>query len=159
MSLYSLSFTDSNGNTVAMSGFSGKKILFVNVASGSRYVAQLGELEQLRTAYSDSLVVIAFPSNSFAHEPLGDSAIRTLCETQYGAQYTIAQKGSVAGTGQQAVYSWLSQQSQNGVLNQAVQGDFQKFLVDGQGRIVAVFAPSVRPLDSVIQIAVAQRYP
>ena len=65
---YSLSYTDTNGNSHAMSAYAGKKILIVNIATNSPMSSQIGQLQQLHQQYGDSLIIIAFPSNSFGNE-------------------------------------------------------------------------------------------
>lgn len=62
----------------------------------------------------DSLVVVAFPSNSFNNEPLPDSAIKLFCETQYGVTFRIAAKSPMSGSGMSNVYKWLTQSSRMG---------------------------------------------
>lgn len=158
-SLYSLSFINSNGDSVSLSSFAGKKILFVNIASQSSRVAQVGELQQLQQQHGDSLVIIAFPSNSFNHEPLSDSNIVSFYQGLYNIQYPLAKKSSVSDSAAiTPVYHWLTQQSQNGLVTQPVLGDFQKFLVSEAGSLVGVFAPSVSPLSPDIQTALNQNY-
>jgi glutathione peroxidase len=154
-SIYSLSFT-SGGDTVNLGAYQGKKMLFVNIASGSPYASQLAGLQQLQQQFGDSLVVIAFPTNSFGNEPLASSQIRQLCQTQYGTTFLIAEKGEVTGASKQPVYNWLSKQSENGVMNQEVMGDFQKYLVDGHGNLIGVFAGVVEPTNAEIITAINQ---
>lgn len=153
-SLYTLNLTTAAGGTVSLSSLQGKKLLLVNVATGSPRAAQLGQLEQLRSLYGDSLAVIAFPSNSFGHEPKTDAEIKSFCEATYHAHFLIAQKGQVTGPGKQAVYAWLTNRSENGVMGGEVKADFQKFLVDRDGQLIGVFAGSVSPLDQQIKDAV-----
>jgi glutathione peroxidase len=144
-SIYTLSFTDTDGNTVNMSAFQGKKILLVNMASGSPRASQLSGLQQLHRQYGDSLVVIVFPSNSFGKESRSDAEIKQFCQANYGAGFRIAAKASVSGTGIQSIYRWLANQNENGVMNGAVVGDFQKFLINKNGLLVGAFTPSFDP--------------
>lgn len=153
-SIYSLSFTDTDGNTVTMNQFQGKKILLVNIATGSPRVNQLADLQQLQQQYGDSLVIIAFPSNSFGNESRSDAAIKQFCRSNYGATYRIAAKNSVLATGLQPIYSWLADISENGMMTGVVGGDFQKFLIDKEGNLVGVFSPSVKPTHSSVISAI-----
>lgn len=155
-SFYSLQITDVNGNTRSMEEFRHKRILLVNIATNSSKVAQLGELQQLQQQWGDSLVIIAFPSNSFGNETRSDEQIRQLCQSAYGSTYVIASKGSVRGAGIQSVYSWLGSSSNNGVMNAVITHDFQKLLIDREGKIVAVFNGAVSPLSTAVQNAVAE---
>jgi glutathione peroxidase len=153
-SIYSLHFNDVDGNTINMSAYQGKKILIVNIATGSQRVSQLADLQQLHQLYPDSLVIIAFPSNSFAHETRTNAEIKQFCQSNYGVSFLIAEKNSVAGTGIQSIYNWLAHTSENGAMDGAVGGDFQKFLVDKDGSLIGVYSPSVNPLDNSVQNAI-----
>jgi glutathione peroxidase len=149
-SVYTLSYTDVDGNNISYSGFQGKKMLLVNIATNSPRVSQLTALQQLQQQYGDSLVIIAYPSNSFGNESRSDSAIKQFCQTIYNATFRIASKGVITGSQAQSIYSWLASSAENGAMNATVSGDFQKFLIDKQGNLVAVFSPSVSPTDSKI---------
>lgn len=153
-SLYSLHFTTASGNNVSLSAYQGKKILFVNIATGSRYVSQLSALQLLQERYGDSLAVLAFPSNSFSHEPREDSAILSFCTSVYHTNFPVARKSPVNGTGTQPVYNWLGKGSENGAFDSPLSGDFQKYLISSSGEIIGVYAPNVNPMDSVITKAV-----
>jgi glutathione peroxidase len=153
-SIYSLHFTTIDGIDVGLDKFKGKKILFVNTASGSKYVSQYISLEKLYQKYKDSLVVIAFPSNDFSHEQQSASQIKTSILNSIGAHYIIASKTSVSGKGVSQVFQWLSNYSLNGVMDNPVNGDFYKYLIDGNGILQGVFSGSVDPMDSSIQKAI-----
>jgi glutathione peroxidase len=154
-SFHSLSYTSSNGSAVPFSIYQGKKVLIVNMATGSPKVSQIEGLQELQERFGDSLVIIAFPSNSFGNEPKTDAEIMTMCIDTYGATFKIAQKGPVVGNGMQQTYSWLAQSSENGTVNGVVSTDFQKFLIDGQGNIVGYFSSKVEPMDSKLIAAIS----
>jgi glutathione peroxidase len=149
-SIYSFSFQNSEGHTVNMSSFENKNILLVNIASGSKRMSQLVQLQQLQNTYGDSLVVIAFPSNSFGNEPMSDQQIRQFCQTHYGSSFLIASKSPVTGSGKNPIYGWLADQSENGDQNLSIISDFQKVLIGKDGKIKGVFSPQVDPLDPLI---------
>jgi glutathione peroxidase len=153
-SIYNLSFQDINGNSYSMNQCQGKKILLVNIATGSSRVNQLTELQQLYQAHHDSLIIIAFPSNSFGKEHRSNVAIKNFCENQYGVTFPIASKNPVTGPGIQPVYNWLTSLAENQMIGEPVKGDFQKFLVDKNGLLIGVFAPSVSPLSNEIVEAI-----
>lgn len=147
IAFHSLSFQDGDGAIINMSGFSNKKILIVNIASGSSKVSQLAKLDSLQHLYSDSLQVILFPSNSFGKEPLDNSALKQFLNTNYHSLGIIAQKSNLTGTGVNPVFSWLANISLNGQSNLVIGGDFQKFLIDRNGDIIGVFSSKVQPDD------------
>lgn len=153
-SFYALQFQTTAGNTVNMNNFQGKKILLVNIATGSDKVSQLAELQQLQQTYADSVVVIAFPSNSFGKETRTDVAIKVFCEANYNTSFIIAAKAPVTGPIAQPVYNWLAKASENGDMDLPISGDFQKILIGGDGTIRGVFSPKMSPLDSNITQAI-----
>ncbi len=148
INFHSLSFQDTNGNTVNMSSFPGKKVLIANIATGSDKVGQLVQLQQLQQQYGDSLVVIVFPSNSFGHEARSNAEIKQFCQANYNATFIIAAKTSVAGNNANAVFDWLAKKTNNGEMNAPAGNDFQKFLIDKDGMLIGVFSPKVSPADS-----------
>lgn len=149
-SIYTLEFTDADGNTVSMNSYQQKKILLVNIATGSSRVSQLAGLQQLHQSYGDSVIIIAFPSNSFGHEARTNAEIKQFCQNNYGVSFKIAAKNPVAGAGLQPIYNWLAQTGENGVMNGTIGNDFQKFLINKDGMLIGVFSPSVQPTDSLI---------
>jgi len=153
-SIYTLQFHDVDGNNITMSAYQNKKILLVNIATGSLRVSQLSGLQQLNQLYGDSLVIIAFPSNSFGHETRTNAEIKQFCQSNYGVTFLIAEKNPVTGTDIQSVYNWLAHSSENGMMDGVVGGDFQKFLVNKDGLLIGVFSPSMNPMDSIIQNAI-----
>jgi glutathione peroxidase len=146
-SIYTLQFTDIDGNSISMSQFQGKKILFVNIATGSTRTGQLGELQQLHEQYADRVVIIGFPSNSFGHEARSNAEIKQFCTTTYNTSFLFAQKISVKGESVHPIYNWLTLISENEMMDQQMGSDFQKFLVDETGKLIGVFSPSVNPGD------------
>ena len=157
-SVYSLSFSTLDGEAVSMSAFQGKKILLVNIATGSKLATQLQDLEQLQQQYRDKLIVIAFPSNSFSREQRSNAEIKAFCRDTYRTSFLIAEKKEVAGSEVQPVYQWLTTQSENGMMQGEIKGDFQKFLIDEKGNLVGVFASNVSPLDPQLLNAISTVY-
>jgi len=156
-SFYSLQFQDIDNNTVSMSQFEGKKILLVNIASGSARVNQLSGLQQLHQQYGDSVVVIGFPSNSFGHEPLSDAAIKQFCQTNYGVTFLLASKNPVAGPVNQTLFNWLTSAEENEVTNEPIKGDFQKYLINETGNLIGIFSPAVQPTSEELTSALSIR--
>lgn len=156
-SIYDYSVTGIDGNTINLSQFSGKKMLIVNTASTSNYTNQYKSLEQLHQKYKDSLVIIAFPSNSFGHEVATSAEIKQFVSDNYHVHFLIAQKVDVAGDGQNSLYGWLTHFVQNGAMDNRIKDDFYKFLIDGSGNLIGAFAPSVDPLNEQIKNAIENR--
>jgi|SRR6185312_5372108 len=158
VNIYSFSVRTADGQTLSMSQFRGKKIFIVNTASASTYVNQLKSLEQLRQKYASNLVILAFPSNDFGHEPLTDSAITQTLHDEYAAGYVVCAKGSVAGSNGLPLFQWLGDALQNGSISNPVSGDFFKYLIDENGNIEGVFSGPIDPMDSVVTRAIETNY-
>lgn len=155
VSIYSLSIADVNDGSINFNNYRGKKILIVNTATGNTAAnQQLVQLQQLYQQNQDSLVVIAFPSNSFGREPGTNQQVKSLMQGTYGVTFPIAVKTWVRGDSANIVYQWLSSKLQNEMMNSRVIRDYQKYLVDGTGRLIAKFDSSVSPLNAAIQDAI-----
>ncbi len=151
---YDYPVKDINGADINLSSFTGKKILVVNTASKSMYTGQYAQLEQLYQKYKDSLVIIAFPSNSFGNETGDNMQIKKFISNRYNTHFIIAEKTIVAGENQCPLYKWLTHTDLNGMMNNAVNNDFYKFLIDGSGRLVGAFVPTVDPMSDELQNAI-----
>lgn len=149
-SIYSFNISSADGGNINFSTFEGKKILLVNIATGSDKVSQLAELQQLHQQYGDNLVVIGFPSNSFGNESRSNAEIKSFCQSQHGITFLLAAKGDVKGSSIQPVYNWLTKESENGQANTIVKDDFQKYLISESGELIGIFIGSVSPLDQQI---------
>lgn len=154
VSIYSLRIEAADNSTINFNDYRNKKILIVNTASGSARVNQLVALQQLYTQHHDSLVVIAFPSNSFGNEPKSNAEIKAFMQNSYGVTFPIAAKGNVTGMNLSPMYKWLGSRIQNDVTNGKTGTDFQKYLIDKNGLIVAVYDSSVSPMGTVLQEAI-----
>jgi glutathione peroxidase len=156
--IYNYSVSSIDNTTIHFNSFAGKKILVVNTACNSKDTAQLTELEQLHQLYHDSLIILAVPSNSFYNEFSTADSIKQFLRNRYGAHYTITSPQFVKGP-MPAFFQWLTQSSKNRVLDAPVANDFQKFLINENGVLVGIFAPSVTPMSSKIQNAITTDWP
>jgi glutathione peroxidase len=146
-SIYQYNANDIDGIPVKMDSFKGKKLLIVNTASRCGLTPQLKELEQLYKNYGDSgLVIIGFPSNDFGNEePRSNSEIKSFCERNYGVSFLMMEKIHVKGDSIHPIYQWLTKKSKNGVKNSGVKWNFQKYMIDEQGRFAGMVNPWKRP--------------
>lgn len=139
------------GDTINFAQFKGKKILVVNTASKCGFTPQYKELEELYNKYKDKLVVVGFPANNFLHqEPGTNEEIASFCQKNYGVSFPMAAKISVKGKDEAPIYKWLTSKSENGVMNAKIKWNFNKFLLDENGIIMAYFPSSVTPLSEAI---------
>lgn len=149
--LYSYSFTDIDGNEISMEQFKGKKILIINVASKCGYTPQYEDLQKLHEQYGDKVTLIGFPCNQFLRqEPGEESEIKEFCQRNYGVSFLMASKIDVKGSEQHPIYSWLTSKELNGVESSKVAWNFQKYLIDENGKYLEKFEPGVKPLDKEI---------
>lgn len=140
-----------DGGTIDFAAFKGKKILIVNTASQCGYTPQYEALQKLSDQYGQSLVVIGFPCNDFGgQEPGTSSEIKTFCKKNYGVSFPMAEKVAVKGADIAPIYQWLTSKTLNGVMDAEIRWNFTKFLIDGQGKLVAKFDSRVDPLSPEI---------
>lgn len=134
-----------DGGTLDFAQFKGKKILIVNTASECGYTPQYKALQQLYTENQDRLVIVGFPCNDFGgQEPGNSQTIQSFCQKNYGVSFPMAAKVSI--TQEPAlIYKWLTNKKENGVLDATIRWNFNKFLLDENGRMMAYFPSSVAP--------------
>ncbi len=134
-----------------LSQYKGKKILFVNTASECGFTPQYEDLQKLQDKYPEKLVVIGSPCNQFGgQEPGNSDQIATFCKKNFGVTCMLTQKLDVKGENQHPLFQWLTSKSKNGVLDSEVKWNFNKFLVDENGKLVAYFASTTGPMSSDI---------
>ncbi len=140
-----------DGSTINFASFKGKKILIVNTASECGFTKQYEGLQQLYNQYKEKLVVVGFPANNFGgQEPGRNTEIQSFCKKNYGVTFPMAAKISVKGDDVAAIYKWLCNKSENGVLDATIKWNFNKFLLDESGIILNYFESSVAPLSETI---------
>lgn len=149
--IYQFKVASLDGNTIDFSSFKGKKILVVNTASECGYTPQYKELEELYEKYKAKLVIVGFPANNFGEqEPGSNSEIKTFCQKNYGVTFPMAAKISVKGDDTAPIYQWLTHKDKNGVLDAEVQWNFNKFLIDENGKMLAYFPSKTTPMSDEI---------
>ena len=137
--------------TINFADFKGKKILIVNTASECGYTPQYKELQALYEKFKDKLVIVGFPANNFGgQEPGTAQEIKAFCEKNYGVTFPMASKISVKGDDIAPIYKWLTSKSANGVLDAEIGWNFNKFLIDENGVMVAHFPSKVKPMGEEI---------
>lgn len=148
---YDHTVTDIYGEELSMADFKGKYVLVVNVASKCGFTKQYEPLQQLYEENKDKLIVIGFPSNQFfSQEPGTEEEIVAFCEKNYGVTFPMTSKIDVKGSDQHPIYEWLTTKELNGVANEKVSWNFNKFLISPEGKWVAYFDSKVEPLSEEI---------
>ncbi len=151
-----LGFTmkDIDGKDVALSRYKGDVVLIVNVASRCGKTPQYEGLEHLYRTYRDKgFMILGFPANNFlGQEPGTDAQIKEFCTTKYGVTFDMFSKISVKGKDKHPLYRLLTSDAENPGFGGEVTWNFTKYLINREGRVVAKFAPGVKPMsDEIVQ--------
>lgn len=151
-SFYDFKVKTIDGAEYNLSQLKGKKILVVNTASKCGFTPQYAELQKLYETYGgDKFIIIGFPANNFlSQEPGSNSEIKAFCTSSYGVTFPMMEKISVKGNDIAPLYKWLTTKSENGVLDAAVSWNFQKFMIDENGKLVDYASPREKPLSDKI---------
>ncbi len=150
--LYDFEVKDISGNAYDLSQLKGKKVLIVNTASKCGYTGQYAELEELYKQYGgDDFTIIGFPANNFMNqEPGTNEEIASFCQINYGVTFPMMAKISVKGKDIHPLYAWLTQKSENGNIDENVKWNFNKFMIDEEGKVVGYKPSGVKPLSDEI---------
>ena len=145
--LHSFKANTLEGKEFDFASLKGKKVLIVNTASECGYTPQYKDLQALYTKYSSkNFVIIGFPCNDFGgQEPGNGSEIKSFCQKNYGVTFPLAEKIEVKGENAAAIYKWLCSKEQNGVLDAEIKWNFNKFLLDENGKMLAYFPSKTTP--------------
>jgi len=167
--IYDFKVAGLDGNQIDFSAYKGKKIMIVNTASKCGNTPQYADLEKLYEKYKDKLVIVGFPANNFGEqEPGSNTEIKEFCTKNYGVSFPMAEKVSVKGDDIAPIYKYLVDQSKElaksvtgttskdlvwkRYLQNPVDWNFTKFLLDENGKLIAVFHNKVSPMsDEVTQ--------
>jgi glutathione peroxidase len=145
-SLYSIPLTLNDGTTTDFGRFKGNVVLVVNVASQCGLTPQYAGLETVYGKFRDrGFDILGVPCNQFAgQEPGSDSEIAEFCDRNFGVTFPLTAKANVRGKDQHPLYAELTK-FKTGMLPGLVKWNFEKFLVNRAGDVVARFAPTVAP--------------
>jgi glutathione peroxidase len=167
--LYDISVKTIDGKPTKLDAYKGKVLLIVNVASKCGLTPQYEGLEQLHERLaSKGLAVLGFPANEFgAQEPGTNAEISTFCTTNYGVKFPMFEKIVVKGEGKHPLYSLLTKTQPKAAgkdgpafrarlegygmklgPEEEILWNFEKFVVNRKGEIVARFAPPTKPDDA-----------
>lgn len=135
-----------SGDEIKFSIYKGHPLLIVNTASKCGLTPQYKDLQELHEKYaSKGLKVLGFPSNDFlGQEPGTEEEIASFCQKNYGVDFDMFQKVKVKGSKKHPVYQFLTQKEKNGVLDSKVKWNFQKYLLDKDGKLIMVINPKTR---------------
>jgi glutathione peroxidase len=147
MSIYATSISTLDGQPNALANAAGKVTLVVNVASKCGLTPQYEQLEALQKQYAaQGFTVVGVPCNQFmGQEPGTSEEIQTFCSTTYGVTFPLTEKIDVNGDARHALYSALTPVADAEGVEGDIRWNFEKFLVNRDGAVVARFHPKTAP--------------
>ena len=152
------------GEPFDTSELKGKVVLVVNTASKCGFTPQYAGLETLYKSIKEKehgkdFEILGFPCNQFGgQEPGSNDDVQNFCQVNYGVTFPIMGKTEVNGNNADPLYQWLKkQQKQLGM--ERIKWNFEKFLVNRKGEVVARFSPDTVPTDAVVIQAIERELP
>ena len=126
--------------------------MVVNTASKCGLTPQYKGLEALYNKYKDkNFIIIGFPANDFmSQEPGTNEEIASFCSKNYGVSFPMMAKISVKGKDMHPIYTFLTSGNENGLEDNQVKWNFQKYLLNEEGFLEKVISPSTEPDDEEI---------
>ena len=148
-SIYDFTLDDIDGKPLPLNKFRGKVLLVVNTASFCGNTPQYEQLQSMYDKYQEKgLEILAFPANNFGQqEPGTNEEIKSFCYTKYSLTFPLFSKISVKGGDKHPLYRYLTEQSP---FPGEVEWNFQKYLVDRSGNIIARYHHRTKPLSEEI---------
>jgi glutathione peroxidase len=152
MSVHDVSVNTLAGQPATLADHAGKTLLIVNVASKCGLTPQYTALEQLHERYADrGFEVLGFPCNQFGgQEPGSAEEIQEFCSLNYGVSFPLFEKIDVNGAGRHPLYTELTKTADAEGHDGDIRWNFEKFLVDPNGEVVARYSPVTTPDDATI---------
>jgi len=145
MSVFDIDIAGLAGDPGELARHRGKPALIVNVASRCGLTPQYSGLQRLAEGYP-ALTVIGVPCNQFGgQEPGTSEEIAEFCSTTYGVDFPLTEKIEVNGPSRHPLYTALIDTADATGYTGDIRWNFEKFLVDADGAVVARFAPPVDP--------------
>lgn len=147
--IFDFTLNDIDGKPVSLSQFRGKTLLLVNTASFCGNTPQYSDLQTMYERYrSKGFEILAFPANNFGQqEPGTNEEIKGFCLTKYSLTFPLFSKISVKGSDKHPLYRYLTEESP---FPGEVEWNFQKYLVDPNGTVVARYHHRTKPMSDEI---------
>ena len=144
-SIFQYTLNDIDGHPVDLRRYQGKVLMIVNTASFCGNTPQYGGLQTLYEQYREQgFEILAFPANDFGKQEPGNSEeIKTFCYTKYALEFPLFEKISVKGKDTHPLYQYLTTQTP---FPGEIEWNFQKFLVNRKGDVIARYRPGMKPL-------------
>ncbi len=143
--IYDFTMDDIDGKPRPLREFKGKVVMVVNTASFCGNTPQYAGLQTLYEQYRDQgFTILAFPANDFGKQEPGDNKeIAEFCYTKYSLEFPLFSKITVLGDQKHPLYRYLTEQTP---FKGEIKWNFQKFLIDRTGHVIARYQPKQQPL-------------
>jgi len=151
-SFYELEAETIDGELFKFDQLKGKKVMIVNTASKCGYTPQFEDLQKLYDEYKGkNFVILGFPSNDFLKQDPGtNEEIKNFCTKNYGVSFQMMSKIKVKGKDMHPVYQWLTEKEKNGFEDSKIKWNFQKYIIDKNGKLVGLFKTKIKPFNEGI---------
>lgn len=155
-SIFDYKMKDIDGKDVKLKKYKGNVLLVVNTASKCGYTPQYEGLQATFDKYRDKgFVVLGFPANNFGgQEPGTEKEIKEFCESKYKVTFPMFAKISVKGDDKDPLYDYLTSKTTNPEFGGDITWNFNKFLIDRKGNIVARFSSKDKPESEAVTQAI-----
>ncbi len=155
-SVYEYSAMDIDGKDVSLEKYKGDVILIVNTASQCGYTPQYEGLQKIYNKYKDKgFIILGFPTNNFGgQEPGSNEEIKEFCTTKYKVSFPMFAKISVKGEDTHPLYKFLTDKQLNSEFGGDISWNFNKFLTNEKGEIVARFSSKDAPESEAVTSAI-----
>lgn len=150
--MYEFTMKDIDGNDVSLEKYKGNVVMLVNVASRCGLTPQYEGLQAIYDKYKErGFTILGFPANNFmGQEPGTEAEIKEFCSLNYNVGFPMFSKISVKGTDQHPLYRFLTHPETNPGFGGDITWNFEKFLADRDGKIIARFSPRTVPTDAEV---------
>ena len=157
-SVYDFTLKNIDGQDIKLDAYKGKVVMIVNVASKCGFTPQYEGLEALYQENKDKgFVILGFPANNFlSQEPGNEVEIKQFCSSKYHVSFPMFSKISVKGGDQHPLYTFLTNKTSDPDFAGDISWNFNKFLLDKNGKIVARFGSKDTPQSDAVTSAVAK---
>ncbi len=155
-SVFDFKMKDIDGKDVKLKKYKGNVLLVVNTASKCGYTPQYEGLQATYEKYKDQgFYVLGFPANNFgSQEPGTEAEIKEFCTSKYKVTFPMFAKISVKGADQDPLYAFLTSKETKPEPAGDITWNFNKFLIDRKGEVVARFSSKEKPESEAVRAAI-----
>lgn len=154
---FDYAFTSIEGEALPLERYRGRPLLVVNTASFCGFTGQYRELQALWERYRErGLVVLGVPSNDFNQEMDDNASIKEFCEVEFGVDFPMTERVSVRGPASHALFTHIRSRLGESA---GPAWNFHKYLISGDGDVVASWPSRVAPADPAITSAIEEHLP